>query len=109
MNSSWWLAAIGLLLYARWAIYTQEVHFLFPTLHLGNLLQVLLMGMGIVLISFFIQTGTVTIESILIATPIMILVGAINLSNNIRDLDGDKEHGRKTLPSCLVKKMLLTF
>ena len=56
------------------------------------------MGMGIVLISFFIQTGTVTIGSIFISTPIMILVGTINLSNNIRDLDGDKENGRKTLP-----------
>ena len=27
----------------------------------------------------------------------MILVGLINLSNNIRDLDGDKENGRRTL------------
>ena len=33
----------------------------------------------------------------------MILVGGINLSNNIRDLDGDKEKGRKTLAILLGK------
>ena len=67
------------------------------------------MGMGIVLISFFIQTGTVTIESVLISTPIMILVGSINLSNNIRDLEGDKEHGRKTLAVLFGKKNAVIF
>ena len=75
----------------------------------GELASGLLMGMGIVLISFFIQTGTVTMESILISTPIMILVGSINLSNNIRDLDGDKEHGRKTLAVLFGKKNAVIF
>ena len=75
----------------------------------GELASGLLMGMGIVLISFFIQTGTVTLESVFISTPIMILVGCINFSNNIRDLDGDKENGRKTLPFFLVKRMPSSF
>ena len=48
-------------------------------------------------ISFFIQTGTVTSEVILLSIPSSILIGAILLANNIRDLDGDKENGRKTL------------
>lgn len=55
------------------------------------------MGLGIILISFYIQTGTLTSKAVLISLPISILVGAILLSNNIRDLDGDKENGRKTL------------
>src|SRR6476659_4259035 len=67
------------------------------------------MGMGIVLISFFIQTGTVTLESVLISTPIMILVGMIMLSNNIRDLDGDKENGRKTVAILLGKKKAINL
>ena len=37
----------------------------------------------------FIQTNTVTSESIFVSLPIAILVGAINLSNNIRDIEED--------------------
>ena len=54
------------------------------------------MGVIIIGISFFIQTGTVTSEVILLSIPSSILIGAILLANNIRDLDGDK-NGRKTL------------
>ena len=46
---------------------------------------------------FFIQTNTITIESVLISIPIGILVGAINMSNNIRDIEEDIKGGRKTL------------
>jgi 1,4-dihydroxy-2-naphthoate octaprenyltransferase len=35
--------------------------------------------------------------SVIVALPSFILVGAILLANNIRDFDGDKEFGRKTL------------
>ncbi len=49
------------------------------------------MGLTIILISFFIQTGTMTTTPVLVSVPISILVGAILLANNIRDLDGDKK------------------
>lgn len=62
------------------------------------------MGMLIILISFFIQTGIVDHTSILVSVPIMILVGEILLANNIRDLDGDKENGRKTIAILLGRK-----
>lgn len=55
------------------------------------------MGLVIILISFFIQTGDVTIVPVVVSIPIAILVGAILLANNIRDLDSDQKHGRKTL------------
>lgn len=55
------------------------------------------MGSVFVLISFFIQTDMINTQSILISIPIAILVGAINLSNNIRDIEEDKKGGRKTL------------
>ncbi len=108
MSSSWWLAAIGLGCMLMGYLYTGGP---FPISYtpFGELASGLLMGMGIVLISFFIQTGTVTIESVLISTPIMILVGSINLSNNIRDLDGDKEHGRKTLAVLFGKRNAVIF
>ena len=64
---------------------------------LGEVVSGLFMGLGIILIAFFIQTGTVTVESVLISIPFAILIGAIMMSNNIRDREGDAENGRKTL------------
>jgi 1,4-dihydroxy-2-naphthoate octaprenyltransferase len=108
MNSSWTLALVGLACMLIGYLYTGGP---IPIAYtpFGELASGFVMGMGIVLISFFIQTGTVTLESILISTPIMILVGSINLSNNIRDLDGDKENGRKTLAILLGKKNAVHF
>ena len=108
MNSSWWLAAIGLVCMLMGYLYTGGPLPISYT-PFGELASGLLMGMGIVLISFFIQTGTVTMESVLISTPIMILVGSINLSNNIRDLEGDKKGGRKTLAVLFGKKNAVIF
>ena len=96
MNSSWLLAAIGLLGMAIGYLYTGGP---FPIAYtpFGELFSGLSMGIGFVLISFFIQTQTITLQSLLISIPIGILVGAINLSNNIRDIEEDSKGGRKTL------------
>ncbi len=96
MNSSWWLAAIGLVCMAVAYLYTGGP---LPIAYtpFGELTAGLFMGVIIIGISFFIQTGTVTSEVILLSIPSSILIGAILLANNIRDLDGDKENGRKTL------------
>lgn len=95
-NSSWWLAAIGLISMAIGYLYTGGP---LPIAYtpFGEIFAGFFMGMLIILIAFFIQTGTITTTSVLVSIPILILVGAILLSNNIRDLDGDKEFGRKTL------------
>ncbi|MBO0960279.1 1,4-dihydroxy-2-naphthoate polyprenyltransferase [Neobacillus sp. MM2021_6] len=102
-NSSWWLAVVGLVCMAVGYFYTGGP---FPIAYtpFGELFSGFFMGMLIILISFFIQTGTVTSTSILVSVPSMILVGMIMLSNNIRDLDGDKENGRKTVAILLGKK-----
>lgn len=96
MNSSWWLAVIGLCGMAVGYLYTGGP---FPIAYtpLGELFSGLSMGTGFVLIAFFIQAHMLTVESILISIPIGILVGAINMSNNIRDIDEDIKGGRKTL------------
>ena len=96
MNSSWWLAAIGLVCMAVAYLYTGGP---LPIAYtpFGELTAGLFMGVIIIGISFFIQTGTVTSEVVLLSIPSSILIGAILLANNIRDLDGDKENGRKTL------------
>lgn len=103
MSTSWWLAAIGLFCMVIGYLYTGGP---LPIAYtpFGELFAGFFMGMGFILISFYVQTGTVSLTSILISIPITILVGAILLSNNIRDLDGDKEFGRKTLAILLGRK-----
>jgi 1,4-dihydroxy-2-naphthoate polyprenyltransferase len=102
-NSSWWLALVGLICMGVGYLYTGGP---LPIAYtpFGEIFAGLFMGMMIILISFFIQTGTVDTTSILVSVPSFVLVGGILLSNNIRDLDGDKEFGRKTLAILLGKK-----
>ena len=94
--SSWWLVAVGLVCMLIGYLYTGGPY---PIAYspFGELVSGAVMGSGIVLIAFFIQTGTVTLEAVLISIPSMILVGGIMLSNNIRDIEGDTAGGRKTM------------
>ncbi|UII55316.1 1,4-dihydroxy-2-naphthoate polyprenyltransferase [Cytobacillus spongiae] len=96
MSTSWWLAIVGLICMAAGYFYTGGP---LPIAYtpFGEIVAGLFMGMLIILISFYIQVGTVSTTSVLVSIPIAVLVGAILLANNIRDLDGDKEFGRKTL------------
>src|SRR5699024_984727 len=48
-------------------------------------------------------------EIILISIPIAIFIGAILLSNNIRDLDNDKASGRKTIAILIGRKNAMIF
>ncbi|ANB62086.1 1,4-dihydroxy-2-naphthoate polyprenyltransferase [Anoxybacteroides amylolyticum] len=96
IHSSWWLAAIGVVCMAAGYFYTGGP---LPIAYtpFGELAAGFFMGVVIILISFFIQTGSVTMVPIVVSVPIAILVGSILLANNIRDLDGDRKHGRKTM------------
>nr|WP_106785018.1 1,4-dihydroxy-2-naphthoate polyprenyltransferase [Lysinibacillus timonensis] len=95
-NSSWWLIVIGLFGMAIGYLYTGGP---LPIAYtpFGELFSGALMGTGFVLIAFFIQTNTVTLFSFMISIPVGILVGAINMSNNIRDIEEDTRGGRMTL------------
>src|SRR5699024_922966 len=75
----------------------------------GELFAGLLMGTVMIAISYYIQTMMVTIGVILISLPIAIFIGAILLSNNIRDLDNDKESGRKTIAILFGRKKAIQF
>lgn len=73
----------------------------------GELFSGLFMGMIIILLAFFIQTGNVNGFIVWISLPIVITIGLINMANNIRDRVKDKASGRKTLSILLGKKLLL--
>ncbi|MFZ3589303.1 1,4-dihydroxy-2-naphthoate polyprenyltransferase [Bacillus sp. DJP31] len=103
IHSSWWLAVIGTICMAAGYFYTGGPVPIAYT-PFGEVVAGLFMGNIIILLSYFVQTNAVTLESVLVSMPISILVGAILLANNIRDLDGDKENGRNTLAIIVGRK-----
>ncbi len=96
METSWMLAVVGVLSMMVGYFYTGGPYPIAYT-PFGELFSGVVMGMLLILIAFYIQTGTVTTEAVLLSIPSMLLVAGIMLANNIRDLEGDKEGGRKTL------------
>ncbi|MGM0838487.1 MAG: 1,4-dihydroxy-2-naphthoate polyprenyltransferase [Bacillota bacterium] len=108
LNSTWWLAAIGTACMAAGYFYTGGPYPIAYT-PFGEFVAGFFMGFVIILISFYIQTGTVSSTSMLISIPISILVGAILLANNIRDIVGDKENGRKTVAILIGRKNAITL
>lgn len=102
-ETSWWLCLIGLIGMAVGYLYTGGPYPISAT-PFGEIFAGFFMGMLFILISFYIQTGEVTMLSVLISLPITLLVGAILLSNSIRDIDEDTLGGRKTLAILVGKK-----
>lgn len=100
MESSWWITVIGLLSIAVSYLYSAGP---IPIAYtpFGELFSGLFMGPVIIMITYFIQTNSLNWNHFFISLSVGLLIGAINMANNIRDLDGDKEGGRKTLPILL--------
>ncbi|AQU78854.1 1,4-dihydroxy-2-naphthoate octaprenyltransferase [Planococcus faecalis] len=100
--TSWWLLVVGAVAMGIGYFYTGGPYPIAYT-PFGELFSGVVMGYLIVIIAFYIQTGMVTLEASLLAIPSTLLVAAIMLANNIRDIVGDEESGRKTL-AILVKR-----
>ncbi|MFA6682181.1 MAG: UbiA family prenyltransferase, partial [Sphaerochaeta sp.] len=69
----------------------------------GELFAGFFLGTTLFLISFFVQTGTVTREALLASIPSLILIGMILSVNNSCDRMSDALAGRKTLTIILGK------
>jgi 1,4-dihydroxy-2-naphthoate octaprenyltransferase len=96
LRTSWWVALAGSISMIIGYLYSGSKS---PIAYspFGELTSGIFMGPMIVVIAFYIQTGSVTANSIILSLPISILVAAILLANNIRDADGDMRKGRRTL------------
>ncbi len=108
INSSIWIAVIGAFSMLMGYLYTGGPYPIAYT-PFGEIFAGFFMGLVIITISYFIHVGTVSIESILISIPNMILIAAILTANNIRDHVGDKENGRRTLVILLGKQNAVRF
>ena len=80
----------------------------------GEVVSGFFMGTIIISLSFYFQTGYVNIDIIVVSLPLFIMIGAILLANNIRDLDNDKESGRRTYAILVgrnnaIKTMAISF
>ncbi|PIC69155.1 1,4-dihydroxy-2-naphthoate octaprenyltransferase [Sporosarcina sp. P16b] len=107
METSWWLAAVGSVAMLIGYLYTGGPYPIAYT-PFGELVSGFIMGMLLILIAFYIQTGTVTGNAILLSVPSMLLVGAIMLANNIRDIVQDTKGGRKTMAILIGRNNAIT-
>lgn len=107
-TTSWWIAIIGAASMLVGYLYTGGP---IPIAYtpFGEVTAGFLMGTVMIGISYYIQTMSVSKEIVLISIPIAIFIGAILLSNNIRDLDNDKESGRKTIAILIGRKNAIIF
>ncbi|QDP40941.1 1,4-dihydroxy-2-naphthoate polyprenyltransferase [Radiobacillus deserti] len=96
METSWWIAVIGAVCMLCGYLYTGGP-FPISASPFGEFFAGLFMGTVIIGISYYIQIEAVSSKALLISIPVAIFIGTILLSNNIRDLKGDKENGRKTI------------
>jgi len=106
--TSWWIAAIGAVSMLIGYLYTGGP---IPIAYtpFGEITAGFLMGTVMIGISYYIQTAYVSKAIIFISIPIAIFIGAILLSNNIRDLDNDKLSGRKTIAILIGRKNAIIF
>ncbi|WP_371870363.1 1,4-dihydroxy-2-naphthoate polyprenyltransferase [Gottfriedia solisilvae] len=108
MQSSWWIAVIGIICMTAAYLYTGGPYPIAYT-PFGELVAGFFMGVVIIGITYYIQAGSVPTKILLLSLPTSITIGAILTANNIRDLDNDKENGRKTLVILLGKKNSIIF
>lgn len=67
----------------------------------GEISSGIAMGFAIVLITGYAWTRELSLALLIPALPATLLVGSIMLTNNIRDIRNDENHGRRTLPIVL--------
>ena len=95
LMTSFYVLLVGLLCMIAGYLYTGGKY---PIAYspFGEVVSGFFMGTIIIALSFYFQTGYVNTDIIVVSLPLFIMIGAILLANNIRDLDNDKESGRRT-------------
>lgn len=91
----WLLAAGAAAGLAAW-LYSGGPHPISGT-PFGELEVAIILGPFLVGLGYAVHTGTLPAGVVIAALPVACLVAAILLGNNVRDMDGDAERGRRTV------------
>lgn len=94
--TSWWLVAVGIAaILAAWYYTGGKKPYGYSGL--GEVAVFLFFGLVATMGSYFVQTETLTLKSLLAAIPVGALACAILAINNIRDREKDQAAGKRTL------------
>ena len=93
---TWWYIPVGMLCILTSILYSGGPNPISRT-PFGELASGLAMGFAIVGITLFAWTHTLHWTYLIPAVPSTILIGAIMMTNNLRDFTNDANHGRRTL------------
>lgn len=92
------MIALMLAIYMSLSILYTAGPFPLAYLGLGDILVLFLYGPGAVLITYYLQTGTLSKEACLAGLSPGALSMALLVVNNVRDIEEDRKAGKKTLP-----------
>jgi 1,4-dihydroxy-2-naphthoate polyprenyltransferase len=94
--SSWWLVAVGAVcIAAAWTYTGGPLPYGYRAL--GELFVFVFFGLVAVVGTTFVQTGTIEGLAAAAAVPVGLLIVALLVVNNLRDIDGDAAVGKRTL------------
>jgi 1,4-dihydroxy-2-naphthoate octaprenyltransferase len=96
LNAGWVVVAIGLASIAAGAAYTAGP---WPLAYhgMGDLFVFLFFGIVAVCGTYFVETRALSLDALTAAVPVGALATAILVVNNVRDLDGDRAAGKRTV------------
>jgi len=94
--AGWPVALLGVASIAAGVLYTGGPR-PYGYIALGDLICFLFFGVAAVCGSYFVQTGAVSLASLAASVPVGLMVTAILVVNNIRDIDTDRAAGKRTL------------
>lgn len=96
----WPILAVGVLSLLAGFAYTAPP-FKLAYRGLGEITTFVFMGIAIVMGAAYVQTEEWTWDAFLISLPIGLLVSAILHANNLRDIEDDRAHGKRTIASLI--------
>ena len=111
MLTSYYILIIGLICMLTGYFYTGGSY---PIAYspFGEIVSGFFMGTVIIALSFYFQTEYINLDIIIVSLPLFLMIGAILLANNIRDLENDKVSGRRTYAilvgrECAIKSLAI--
>lgn len=94
--TSWWLVAVGAVcILAAWTYTGGPIPYGYRAL--GEVFVFVFFGLVAVVGTTYVQTGTLPGLAVAVSVPIGLLIVAILVVNNLRDIDGDALVGKRTL------------